>query len=75
MKGTFECSKVKAGLLPTRVEPRKKILSSLMVKDLFLFKSISDLLKGGKSPKWAFTGSLRMEMSDLKLPSVLTERR
>lgn len=29
---------VKAGLLPTRVEPRKNNLSSLMVKGLFIFQ-------------------------------------
>ena len=32
-------------------------------------------LKGGKNPKWAFTGNLRTAVSNLKLPSVPTERR
>jgi len=31
--------------------------------------------KGGKSPKWTFTGNSRTTVSELKLPSVSSERR
>jgi hypothetical protein len=37
MKGAFECLVCKAGLLPTRVEPRKNFFRPLMVKALFCF--------------------------------------
>ena len=32
-------------------------------------------VKGGKSPKWAFTGNLSAGADEIKLPSVPSERR
>ena len=39
MKGTFECVKIKVGLMPKRVEPRN-LISSLYGKVFFLYTKI-----------------------------------
>ena len=44
-------------------------------KEAYVNKLSNVQRKGEKSPKWTFSGNLRTGVSDLKLPSVSSERR
>jgi hypothetical protein len=48
VKGAFECLICKAGLLPTRVEPRKNFFRPLMARAFLFHKIFKEETKGEK---------------------------